>query len=53
MASNCVLSTVHGIDAETDSVSQWRSQKFVMEGVQNRGLVGTGKVVSLRGVSLP
>jgi len=26
-----------------DDLSQWRSQKFVMKGVQNRGLVGTGE----------
>jgi len=27
---------------KTYDTDQWRSQKFVMEGVQNRGLVGTG-----------
>ena len=31
---------------------QWRSQKFVMEGVQNRGLRGAGDGASGRGVSL-
>jgi len=35
-------------------MDQWRSQKFVMEGVQNGGLIGAGEGgVSGEGVSLP